>query len=99
MLRLRALLVPLLALAAPAAIAEEEQMSDVDAHDVPVHNALETKYFLSVVDLFAQRNFNVRARGSVTPQVPRQYVDFESDLDVGDSPELFVVEFRWQLVG
>lgn len=98
MSRTRTLLVPLLAcaFAAPTAIAEEEQMSDVDAHDVPVHNALETRFFVSVVDLFATRNFNVTAQASINPGVPRQFVDFESDLNVGDSPELFVVEFRWQ---
>ncbi|MGI9199997.1 MAG: hypothetical protein ACR2QL_02980 [Woeseiaceae bacterium] len=73
-----------------------EPMSDVDTHDVPVHNALETKYWLSAVDLFATRAFNVTADGSVTPQIPRQYVDFESDLDVDDSPELYIVEFRWR---
>ena len=82
-------------LAAPIAVAEDP-ISDVDNHDVPVHNALETKFWISAVDLFATRAFRVTAEGSVTPQVPRQYVDFESDFDLDDSPELFVVEFRWQ---
>jgi len=87
-------------LTAPIAAAEdatsEDPISDVDSHDVPVHNALETKFWVSAVDLFASRGFRVTAEGSITPQIPRQYVDFESDLDLDDSPELFVVEFRWQ---
>lgn len=73
---------------------DQDEVSEI--HDVPVHNALEAKYFVSLVDLFATRAFKVTAKGSVTPQRPQQFVDFESDLNVDDSPELFVFEFRWQ---
>jgi hypothetical protein len=76
--------------------APEEKMSDTDAHDAPVHNALESTVFASVGGFFSTRSFNVNLEGSVTPQVPRQYVDFESDFDTDDSPELFVAELRWQ---
>ena len=53
-------------LAAPIAAAEdptgEDPISDVDSHDVPVHNALETKFWISAVDLFATRGFRVTGR-------------------------------------
>ena len=92
MIRARAHLVASLAfvLAMPAAVAQEDPMSDVDVQEVPVHNALETRFFVAAADLFATRNFSARARASITPQIPRQYVDFESDLGVGDSLDLFV---------
>jgi len=84
----------------PYASAEEESpetdVSEVDVHDVPVHNALETRIFASVGGFFSTRSFNVTVEGSVAPQVPRQFVDFESDFNADDSPELFVAELRWQ---
>ena len=60
------------------------------------HNAIDSKYFVSLTDFFASRVFEAKANGSVTPAVPVQYVDFESDLNLADSPEMFVAEFRWQ---
>ncbi|MGI9220476.1 MAG: hypothetical protein ACR2QS_05505 [Woeseiaceae bacterium] len=81
------------ALTKPVAYAQDQEP---EIHNVPVHNALEAKYFISLVDMFASRAFDVTAKGSITPQIPQQFVDFESDLNVDDSPELFVFEFRWQ---
>ena len=74
----------------------EEDVSDVDVHDVPVHDALETRVFASVGGFFSTRSFNVTVEGSVTPDRPQKYVDFESDFNADDSPELVIVEIRWQ---
>jgi len=60
------------------------------------HPALDSKYYLSLGGYFASRAFKASAEGSITPSSPTQYVDFESDLEVDDSPELVVAEFRWQ---
>jgi hypothetical protein len=60
------------------------------------HPALDTKFYASVGGFFASRAFKVSAEGSITPSSPTQYVDFESDLKVDDTPELIVAEFRWQ---
>ena len=60
------------------------------------HPALDSKYYVSVGGFFASRAFKASAEGSITPVVPTPHVDFESDLEVDDSPELVVAEFRWQ---
>ena len=60
------------------------------------HPAFESKYTASLGGLLANRIFNASAGGSVTIDRPGPFVDFESDLKVDDSPELFVIELQWQ---
>jgi hypothetical protein len=60
------------------------------------HPALDSKFYVSVGGYFASRVFKASAAGSITPSKPTPYVDFNSDLNVGDSPQLAIAEFRWQ---
>ena len=60
------------------------------------HPALDSKFYVSVGGYFASRVFNASAEGSVTPTMPTPYVDFDSGVKVDDSPQLVIVEFRWQ---
>ena len=60
------------------------------------HPALDSKFYVSVGGYFASRAFIASAEGSITPSVPTPHVDFDSDLEVDDSPSLVVAEFRWQ---
>lgn len=66
------------------------------AHADERHPAFESKYTVSLGGLLANRLFNASAGGSLTIDRPAPFVDFESDLKVDDSPELFVVELQWQ---
>ena len=60
------------------------------------HPALDSKYFISVGGYFASRAFKASAEGSIEKSNPTPLVDFGSDLNVDDTPELLVAEFRWQ---
>ncbi len=60
------------------------------------HSALDSKFYFSVGGYFASRVFIASAAGSVTPSAPSLQVDFDSDLNVDDSPQLAIAEFRWQ---
>ena len=66
------------------------------AHADERHPAFENKYTVSLGGLLANRVFNASAGGSVTIDRTAPFVDFESDLKVDDSPELFVIELQWQ---
>ncbi len=60
------------------------------------HPALDSKFYVSVGGFFTSRTFNASAAGSTTPSGPSLNVDFDSDLNVDDSPQLAIAEFRWQ---
>ena len=62
------------------------------------HPMLESKFYVSAGGYFASRAFNASAEGSVMLVGPSPFVDFESDVNVDDSPQLFVVELQWQFV-
>ena len=66
------------------------------AHADDRHLALDSKFYASVGGFFADRAFRASAEGSVTPGSPSPFVDFESDVKVDDSPQLFVAEIHWQ---
>lgn len=60
------------------------------------HPALDSKFYVSVGGYFASRAFIASAAGSTAPSGPSLQVDFDSDLNVDDSPQLAIAEFRWQ---
>jgi hypothetical protein len=60
------------------------------------HPALDSKFYVSVGGYFASRVLKASADGSITPSAPSLHVDFDSDLNLDDSPQLAIAEFRWQ---
>ena len=66
------------------------------AHADDRHPALDSKFYASAGFFFADRAFKASAAGSVDPGIPSTLVDFESDVNVDDSPQLYVAEIQWQ---
>ena len=65
------------------------------AHADDRHPLFESKFYAAVGGFHARRAFRASADGS-TPARPSPFLDFESDLSLDDSPNLFVAEIQWQ---